>query len=418
MTTTSGTPNSMFWRVAATSGFGELAQGVADVVLPLIAVGTLGATGWQASAVTSAESVGLVAFGLLAGVVADRYNRVSVITTANLLRAAAFLALPIGGLFHVVNTPMLILLGVIAGACGVFADAAAQALTPTIASEEALLARNSQLLAVDSATQIGAPALAGTMTQWLSSQVAAGVTSIGYFLAAAPLFGCHAIDAARVTGAVAPGRQPNLMRELKDGFTELWHQRELRSTIACTATFNFAYGMLQPVFFPFLLQELGVSEGIVGLVLAMGGIGAVLAAIFAEKVVARIGIGAAIWLPAILAGCSIAAMALLSPRTALLVGGLLQGVLSISVTVYNITVFTLRQAGTSPDILGRVGVSSRVIVLGTAPLGSFFAASSMIFFEIRGSLIASGSIACLSSLWILVSPIRKVQRMTEFRRDC
>lgn len=97
MTTTPRIPKSVFWRVAATSGLGELSQGVADVALPLIAVGALGATGWQASAVTAAESAGLVLFGLFAGVVADRHNRVSVITTANVLRAVAFLALPIGG---------------------------------------------------------------------------------------------------------------------------------------------------------------------------------------------------------------------------------------------------------------------------------------------------------------------------------
>ena len=83
MTTTPRIPKSVFWRVAATSGLGELSQGVADVALPLIAVGALGATGWQASAVTAAESAGLVLFGLFAGVVADRHNRVSVITTAN-----------------------------------------------------------------------------------------------------------------------------------------------------------------------------------------------------------------------------------------------------------------------------------------------------------------------------------------------
>lgn len=418
MTTTPRIPKSVFWRVAATSGLGELSQGVADVALPLIAVGALGATGWQASAVTAAESAGLVLFGLFAGVVADRHNRVSVITTANVLRAVAFLALPIGGgLFQVVSIPMLIALGVIAGACGIFADTAAQALTPSIASEEELLERNSQLHAVDSATQIGAPALAGAMIQWLGSQVAAGVTSIGYFLAAAPLIGCRKIDAARVLGTAAAAEQRSLFRELKVGFRELWHQRELRSTIACTATFNFAYGMLQPLFYLFLLRELGVSEGIVGLILAMGGLGSVLSAIFAEKVVARIGIGAAIWMPALIAGCSISALASLSPRTALVVGGILQAVLSISVTVYNITVFTLRQASTSPDILGRVSASSRVIVWGTAPLGSLLAGSSMAFLGIRGSLVASGLIACLSALWILASPIRKVQDMTEFRRD-
>lgn len=105
MTTTPRIPKSVFWRVAATSGLGELSQGVADVALPLIAVGALGATGWQASAVTAAESAGLVLFGLFAGVVADRHNRVSVITAANVLRAVAFLALPIGGLVQVVSIP-------------------------------------------------------------------------------------------------------------------------------------------------------------------------------------------------------------------------------------------------------------------------------------------------------------------------
>ena len=125
--------------------------------------------------------------------------------------------------------------------------------------------------------------------------------------------------------------------------------------------------MLQPLVYLFLLRELGVSEGIVGSILAMGGLGSVLSAIFAEKLVARIGIGAAIWMPALIAGCSISALASLSPRTALVVGGILQAVLSISVTVYNITVFTLRQASTSPDILGRISASSRVIVWGTAP---------------------------------------------------
>ena len=124
MTTAVRIPRIMFWRAASTSGLGEPTQGVVDVALPVIAVGALGATGWQASAVTAAESVGLVLFGLLAGVFADRHNRVSIITTANLLRAVAFFALPIGRLFHIVSIPTLVLLGVIAGACGVFADMA------------------------------------------------------------------------------------------------------------------------------------------------------------------------------------------------------------------------------------------------------------------------------------------------------
>lgn len=408
----------LFWRVTATSGLGELSQGVADVSLPIIAVVALGASGWEVSAVTAAETAGLVLFGLLAGAFADRHNRVTIITRANLLRALAFVALPVAWFMHLVSVPVLVALGLVAGACGIFADTAAHALTPSIVPEEDLLSRNSQLQAVDSATQIGAPALAGFIIQTVGSVAAASATSLGYLFAAMPLLGRRAVDQRRVDSvASSPGRGPNLRREVREGFQELWRQRELRSTIACTATFNFAYGMLQPLFYLFFLRDLHVSESGVGLVLAMGGVGSVVSAFFAERVVSKFGIGATIWLPAIVAGCTIASFAALTPRTALVVGGLLQAILAVAVTVYNITVFTLRQSSTSTEILGRVSATSRVIVWGTAPLGSMLAGAALGVVGVRESLVAAGVVACASSLWILFSPIRRVKSMTDLRGE-
>src|SRR4029077_19907744 len=107
-----------------------------------------------------------------------------------------------------------------------------------------------------------------------------------------------------------------------------------------------------------------------GLVFALGSFGAILGALFVNRVQKKIGVGPTIVVTAIsfaLGGFCYPLAPKSFPIPVLILGGVLFGIGSVA---YNITEVSLRQEITPERLQGRMNAAMRWIVWGTLPLGS------------------------------------------------
>lgn len=166
------------WRSQVLSALGDHLYGIAVIWLAAQLAGS--GTGL----VAAAEAGSALAFGLLGGVYADRWNRRDAMVAADVIRAGAVLALPVLALFGTLALWQLVAVALVLGALGALFDPALQASLPVLASDGRMLQAANGLM---------------DMTQRLAR--ATGPSLTGLLVAALPLI--HFFTLAAVTFAVS-----------------------------------------------------------------------------------------------------------------------------------------------------------------------------------------------------------------------
>jgi predicted MFS family arabinose efflux permease len=126
------------------------------------------------------------------------------------------------------------------------------------------------------------------------------------------------------------------------------------------------------VYVLYLTRTLGLGPGAVGLVFALGGVGALAGSLVAGPLRARLGVGMTLMVSLVLFGVFglTIPLAVVFPRFALpliLASEFLQWVM---VLVFSINSVSVRQAITPDRLLGRVNGTMRFVVWGMRPIGS------------------------------------------------
>jgi hypothetical protein len=85
--------------------------------------------------------------------------------------------------------------------------------------------------------------------------------------------------------------------------------------------------------------------------------------------------------------------------------------------VYNINAVSLRQAITPLNLQGRMNATTRTIVWGTIPIGSFVGGILGVSIGIVNTLYLGALIAGLAALWIVLGPARKLKTIPESSID-
>jgi hypothetical protein len=81
-------------------------------------------------------------------------------------------------------------------------------------------------------------------------------------------------------------------------------------------------------------------------------------------------------------------------------------VVSFSIICLSIVAVSYRQATCPPHVLGRVNATMRVLVWGAIPLGSLVGGGVATVLGVRGALAVAAAGVLLSSLWLVLSPLR------------
>ncbi|WP_027927315.1 MFS transporter [Amycolatopsis benzoatilytica] len=393
-----------FRRLWAGDTASQLGMFVGITAIPLLAAGVLAATPFEMGLLTMAETLGFLVIGLPAGVWVDRMRKRSLMLAADLVRGVLLLSVPLAWWAGVLTMAQLLVVVLFTGLATVFFDVSYQAYLPALVGREKLLEGNAKLQAVQSSAQIAGPSLAGVLVQFLGAASTILVTGFGYLTSALCLWRIRTVEER-------PERAEHerLLPQMLEGLKFVVSDRPLRAIVACTATSNFFNGAAQAVQVLFLTRTAGLKPAEVGGLLAVGGIGGIIAALCAGPIIRKIGQARSIWLVPTTVWPGGLLVPLAAPGWRLALAGFGLAAFGFGVILYNIAQVSYRQAITPDRLLGRMNASVRFIVWGSLPLGGLLGGGLGEWFGLTGAFWMASAGELLGALWVVCSPLRRMR---------
>src|SRR5262245_56215014 len=394
-----------FNRLAWSNLAAQSAEQIALAAAPIVAVLLLGTAEGQTGLLQTALTLPFILFAIPAGLLADRISRRFVMVASEAVRAAALgvilLLLWLGSM----TLPLLALLGFIA-VCGTVAySVAAPALVPSLVTAAQLPAANARIELARTVAFASGPALGGVLVGWTGAAPAFGFAAALSVIAVVLLSGIH--EPAR---AAVPRRHP--LQEIREGAAFVLHHPLLRPVFVTQFIFNTASFLLLAVFVPYAVHRLGLSATGVGVTLAMYGVGMVVGALLATRVMRRLPFGTVIGLGPVTGFVGAGVMALTTVFPTPLLAGLSFFLLGVGPILWVISTTTLRQSVTPPRLLGRVSAIN-IMSYGARPLGSALGAIVGGLFGAEMCLYLALAIFGAQALVILTSPAVALDRQPE-----
>ncbi|MGM1065355.1 MFS transporter [Saccharothrix sp. Mg75] len=389
----------LLWVGDTVSQFGAT---IGRTVLPLLAVGALAATPFQMGVLSAAGSAAFLLIGLPAGVWVDRMSRRPVMLVSDVARAALLLSVPAAWWLGALTLAHLVVVALLVGAATVMFDVAYQSYLPALVGREQLVEGNSKLESSRAVAEVSGPALAGGVAQAVGAAVGVLATGAGYLVSALFLLRIR-------TAEPVPARagRTGLRHEVAEGLRFVFGHPSLRAIVACTGTANFFGGIAAAVTVLFLVRELGLSEGVVGVLLSAGGAGGVLGALTMGRWHARFGPITPIWLSALVTFPFGLLIPLGAPDWRLVLVALGEAVVGYGVIVYNVAQLSYRQSICPDHLLGRMNASIRFVVWGALPLGGLAGGALGTGVGVTAALWVAMAGQALSALWVVLSPLRR-----------
>lgn len=352
-----------FNRLWASSAPSNLADGVFQVALPLLAV-TLTTRPALVAGVVLARSLPWLFMALPAGALADRLDRRTTMIRVEVLRVVVMACLAVAVAVDVASIPLLYVAAVVLGVGETLFDTAAMSILPALVGRDDLNRANGRLQAVELTTnQFLGPPLGGVLAA--AALATAFAVVAGAYLAAA-------LCLVAVAGSFrpAPRSSPTTLRaDIVEGLRFVFRHPILRTLGVMLGVTNLAFTAHQSVFVLFAVRPgpLGLSRAGFGLLLASAAIGGVAASMVVTRLEGMAGRSPLLAAVVVVFGVSLAVPAVtdnLAANVVALVVAAFGGV------TWNVVTVSLRQRITPDDLLGRMNATYRLLGWGTMPLGA------------------------------------------------
>lgn len=344
----------------------QLGTQVSAVAIPLLAVGTLGATALEIGLLNAAATIAFAVIGLPAGAWLDRWRRRRVLIVSDLARAALLATIPVAAWLGILTMAQLLAVSLAVGFARVFFDVGYQSYLPSVAGKQSLLGANSSMEFVRASGQIAGPGLGGLLVG-LTGAANVILVQAGTFAASA--LSLIAIRAREEVPAVQP-HEGSLRGRIAQGLRFVAGNRILRASALASAAVNLSFAIASAVTIIFLARDLGLPPLGIGLVIAVGSVTVMIGAAVTPRLSSRIGSARLIWVSlAVTTPVSlIGALAQPGWGVALMVVGIAAG--ELGQIVYAITNVSVRQRLCPDRMLGRVNATMRFAIMGLFPLGA------------------------------------------------
>jgi predicted MFS family arabinose efflux permease len=398
--------SASFRRLAWSNLLAQSAEQLSLAAVPIVAVLLLQAGPGEIGLLASIQSLPFLLLAMPLGLLADRSSRTRLMALAESLRAMALLLLLALIVMGQVSIAALAIIGFVAAVGTVAFSVAAPSLVPALVNVEGLAQANGRLELARSAAFAAGPALAGALIAWTGASAAfvlSGMLSVSAVLC---LRGIR--EPAR---ASMPERHPLL--ELQDGAKWVWQSDLLRPIVFCSVAWNISWFMLQAAYVPYAIHDLGLDASGVGVTLACYGVGMIVGALLAPRVVRALPFGQAILLGpyfSVLAAATMA-MTLFWPQGWL--AALSYFLFGAGPIIWTITSTTLRQTVTPRAMIGRVTSINIVVSTGARPLGAALGGVVGVNFPVSVSLWCVVLGFGLQAILISASKVRTLKRLPD-----
>ena len=394
-----------FNRLAWSNLAAQSAEQVALAAAPIVAVITLGAGAGETGLLQTAQTLPFLILSIPAGVLADRMSRRRLMASAEALRALALIGVLALAQLGWLTLPLLGLLGFV-GACGTVAySVATPALVPALVPAEALPVANGRIELARTIAFASGPAVAGALVGFTGGAPA--------FAVAAALSAWAVVLLAGLREPVRPPRAARrVLHELREGAAFVFGHPLLRPVFLTQLVFNTAFFMIQAVYVPYAVHRLGLSAFGVGVTLATYGVGMVVGALLAPRIIQALPFGVVVALGPIAGLVAAVVMVLTIWVPAASLAALSFFLVGVGPIVWVISTATLRQTVTPRDLLGRASAIS-MTATGARPVGAALGAILGAPYGAELCLVVAALGFAVQAAVILMSPVLRVERQPE-----
>ncbi|MGW5425498.1 MFS transporter [Streptomyces sp. NPDC003943] len=355
---------------------------VTVLALPLVAIGPLGASPFQAGLLVMCEYLGFLLVGLPAGAWVDRMRRRRVMIVNDLVRAVLLATLPAAAWLGVLGLPQLYAVALGLSVCTAFFDIAYQSHLPRLVDEEQLVAANTALESTRTVTAAAGPGVGGALVAAVTAPLALVVNAATYLGSAVLLSRIRRPDPrpearqadtgtteARSAGVWSAGAR--LWDEIGEGLRFVFRTPVLRGLTLTAAISNLCGTVGASMLLVLLAGELRLSPFLCGLVFTAEAVGGFLGSLLTARVARRFGelramagsvaVSGVLWL---------AALPFFQADWRFALAVVLQGLGWTAFMPFKIGSVALRQRICPPELLGRVTATVRFVVWGGMSLGA------------------------------------------------
>lgn len=394
------------WAAQAVSAFGAR---ITREGLPLAAVLTIEATPFELSVLAALSMGPGLVVGLLAGGYVDRSRRRPILIAMDLLRAAVLLTVPVAAWSGLLSMPQLYIVAASVGAASVLFDIADNAYLPSLIAAEDLLEGNAKFNTTGSVAEIGGPALSGVLFQLLTVPVAIAVNAVTYLVSAGFLAAIRKTEAPML----AAEERASLREDMKLGLSAIMDDPYVRPIFVITLAEAFFGSFLAGLYVLYAIDTLGLTPAMMGVTIAIGGMGALAGAVLGPRLVERLGVGRTI----LLASLGYGAVSVLIPlahgeawvaMAVLMVAQFVGDGLAVAGSVVAVS---LRQTVLPLNIMGRVAASFHVGTGSLAVAGALLGGVLASALGIRETLFIAAAGLVIAPLWAMLTPLWRLSTM-------
>ena len=356
------------WAAQAISAFGSR---ITRTALPIIAIALVTADPIEIAILASLEVIPAILVGLCAGGWIDRSHKRPILIGANVIRALLVFSIPLAAWLAELKMAQLYVVAAAVGAASALFSLADNAYLPTLIGRKHLIEGNAKLETTESIAEIGGPGLAGILIQMLSAPMAMLLDAFSYL--------CSAAFLLRIQGKEKPAvtNEPRIsvIEDIRIGLQTGFRHPQIGPTFWALGLGNLFDGFFMALYMLYAIDTLGLSVATIGIIISLGGVGALGGAVLTEPLSRHFGLGPAMIIALALAKISalLIPLAGLFPTLQLPLLSAHQLLGDAFMVAFLILATSLRQALLPLDVMARSNGMLQVMSGVLLPLGALIA---------------------------------------------
>ena len=397
----------LLWGGQAISQVGSQ---VTILALPLVAIVALHASTLQVGLLSATTTSAYLLVSLPAGVAVDRMAKRTLMLASDAAQIVVIGSVPLAYAAGVLSLAQLYVVALATSVLEVFFLVSYTSYLPVLVPPDQLTDGNGKLAATQSLAQIAGPGLGALLVGVAGAALAMGSDALSFAVSAACLLAIrHREPRAPRTRPAArrpEDRWAGFRQEIGAGLSYVLREPVLRRAVAWNGSANFFVIMVETLGPLFLIRTVHLRPAYVGVLLALGAIGGVVAGVTGRPLIRRIGSARIAWMSMTVFALPGLLIPLAGPGWWVLLFAVGWISWTFSATLCSIALTSYQQATCPPGLRGRVSAAQRWINWGTLPLGGLAGGALGTAIGVHATLWLAVIGATASGLWLYLSPLR------------